>query len=289
MPDKYTAVWVSHSSISDYLTCPRSYYLKNVYKDPKTNHKIQIMSPPLALGQVVHQVLESLSILPSAKRFVHPLMEKFHQEWAKVSGQKGGFSDLTTENRYKQRGQKMIHRVIDHPGPLGKLAIKIDDDLPHYYLSESDNIILCGKIDWLEYLPDDNAVHIIDFKSSAKEEDPKSLQLPIYHLLVKNCQNRKVTKASYWYLNRDNKLTPKKLPDLKKSHDKILKIAKKIKLARQLNNFKCPQGARGCFACRNFEKILQGKAKFIGIGGYGRDVYVLPPSSAKNPKSSTLL
>ena len=289
MPDKYTAVWVSHSSISDYLTCPRSYYLKNVYKDPKTNHKIQITSPPLALGQVVHQVLESLSILPSTKRFSHPLMEKFHRQWEKISGKKGGFFDLATENQYKGRGQKMIQRVIDHPGPLGKLAIKIDEDLPYYYLSETDNIILCGKIDWLEYQPDENAVHIIDFKTSVKAEKTGSLQFPIYHLLVKNCQNRKVAQASYWYLDRNDHLTPKKLPDLRKSHDKILKIAKNIKLARQLNNFKCPEGDDGCFACRNFEKILQGKAEFIGVGGYGRDVYILSSPTSKTPKSSTLI
>ncbi|MBU3935597.1 PD-(D/E)XK nuclease family protein, partial [Patescibacteria group bacterium] len=157
MPDKYSALWLSHSSISDYLACPRAYYLKNIYKDPKTNHKIQLMSPPLALGQAVHQVLESLSVLPSSKRFTHPLMEKFHQAWQKVSGLNGGFFDLATENKYKDRGQAIIQRVIDHPGPLGKLAVKIDEDLPYYYISEADNIILCGKVDWLEYLPDDNS------------------------------------------------------------------------------------------------------------------------------------
>ena len=289
MPDQYTALWLSHSSVSDYLVCPRAYYLKNVYKDPKTNHKIQTMSPPLALGQVVHQVLESLSVLPSPKRFIHPLMEKFNQEWQNVSGLKGGFFDLATENKYKERGEQMIKRVIDHPGPLGKLAVKIDDDLPHYYLSEKDNIILCGKIDWLEYLPDDNSVHIIDFKTSTRDEDPDSLQLPIYHLLVKNCQNRKVSQVSYWYLNRDNNLTSKKLPDLKKSHQKVLKIGQKIKLARQLNSFKCPQGSKGCYACRDFEAILAGRAEFIGVGGYGRDIYVLPKTKIVSSQSSTLL
>ncbi len=288
MPDKYTALWLSHSSIRDYLICPRAYYLKNVYKDPKTNHKIQIISPPLSLGQAVHQVVESLSVLPTNKRFQQPLMEKFHQAWQKVSGIKGGFFDLITENKYKDRGQKMIQRVIDHPGPLNNLAVKIDDDLPSFYLSEVDNIILCGKIDWLEYLPDTNSVHIIDFKTSTKEEDPKSLQLPIYHLLVKNCQKRKVTKVSYWYLQKDNKPTKRTLPNLKLSRQIILKIAKKIKLARQLNNFKCSQ-KDGCYACRNFDAILQGKGKFVGTGGYGRDIYVLKKSASPNSKSSTLL
>jgi len=68
-PDKFAATWVSHSSICDFQHCPRAYYLKNIYKDPKTNRKLQIISPPLALGQVVHTVLESLSKLPADKRF----------------------------------------------------------------------------------------------------------------------------------------------------------------------------------------------------------------------------
>lgn len=81
--DKYTAVWVSHSSISSFLDCPRSYYLKNVYKDPKSGHKIKLMSPPLALGQAVHDVVESLSGLKTDLRFRQPLMEKFEDAWKK--------------------------------------------------------------------------------------------------------------------------------------------------------------------------------------------------------------
>ena len=77
MKDKYSAVWVSHSSISDYLKCPRAYYLKNVYRDPKTNRKISVMEPPLALGQAVHEAIESLSALPVEERFTTPLLERF--------------------------------------------------------------------------------------------------------------------------------------------------------------------------------------------------------------------
>ena len=71
--DKYTAVWVSHSSMSDYLKCPRLYFLRNVYRDPKTNHKVALMQPPLALGQVVHDTIESLSRLPAEARFTNHL------------------------------------------------------------------------------------------------------------------------------------------------------------------------------------------------------------------------
>lgn len=276
MIDPYNSVWVSHTSISDFLQCPRAYYLKNVYKDPATKHKIQLMSPPLALGQAVHAVLESLSILPSTERFKESLIAKYDREWQKVSGKKGGFFDAATEEQYKERGRQMLQRVMDHPGPLAGLAVKIKEDLPHYYLSAEEGIILCGKVDWLEYLPDQDAVHIIDFKTSQTEEDAASLQLPIYHLLVHNCQHRKVAKASYWYLGLNEALTPKVLPDLASAETQVLTIAKQIKLARQLDRFRCPHGEAGCRACRSMERILAGDAEFVGENAYHQDIYILP-------------
>jgi len=282
MSDKYTALWVSHSSISTFLECPRAYYLKNIYKDPKTGHKIKIISPPLALGQAVHEVIEALSEIKTNLRFKQPLLEKFEASWKKVSGEKGGFFDKDTEHEYKNRGEAMIRRVINNPGPLGELAIKINMDLPHYWLSEADNIILCGKIDWLKYYPDSDSVEIIDFKTSRHEEGEDSLQLPIYHLLVKNCQNREVTAASYWYLDSSDDLTPKELPNLKEAEEKILKIAKRMKLQKSLSKFDCPSGKTGCRACRPFESIIAGEAKYVGLDDFKADVYVLD-KSLKDP------
>ncbi|HBP51429.1 MAG: hypothetical protein US68_C0008G0070 [Candidatus Shapirobacteria bacterium GW2011_GWE1_38_10] len=279
MSDKYTALWVSHSSISAFLECPRAYFLKNIYKDPKTGHKIKLMSPPLALGQAVHEVIESLSEIKTDLRFSEPLLDKFERSWKKLSGKSGGFFDKETEFKYKTRGEDMIRRVVKNPGPLGELAVKINMDLPYYWLSEEDNIILCGKIDWLKYYPDTNSVEIIDFKTSRHEEGEDSLQLPIYHLLVKNCQNREVTAASYWYLDSSDELSPKKLPNLKESQDKIVKIAKRMKLQKSLGKFDCPNGEQGCRACRPFESVLRGEAELVGLDDFKADVYVFDKSS----------
>lgn len=286
--DKFSAVWVSHTSISDFLKCPRAYYLNNVYKDPGTRHKVKIMSPALALGQAVHEVVESLSLLPATERFKEPLMNKFERAWKKVSGIKGGFHSEDQEVEYRRRGELMLERVIKNPGPVGRLAVKIKQELPYFWLSEEENIILCGKIDWLEYLPDQDGVRIIDFKTSKNEEDPKSLQLPIYSLLVTNCQHRKVLGASYWYLNHSDKLTEKELPDPEESNPIVLKIAKEIKLARKLNRFKCPQGENGCQACRPLERILKHEATFVGVNEYNQDIYVLEHRPPKATESEIL-
>lgn len=270
--DKYSAVWVSNSSINDFIACPRLYYLHNVYKDPTTGHKVNIINPSLALGQIVHEVLEALSTLRVEERFTQPLLDKYEDLWNKVAGKLGGFKSPDEEEAVKDRGAQMLQRVTDSPGPLLQKAIKLEKDLPNYYLSPEENIILCGKIDWLEYMPDDT-LHVIDFKTGKNDERANSLQLPIYCLLVENCQKRLVSKASYWYLARDDNLTEMTLPDREYALDSVLEIAKKIKQARLKGEYICKKG--GCFACLPFEAIINHEAEFVGIGGYNQDLYIL--------------
>lgn len=286
--DPYSAIWVSHSSISDFLKCPRSYYLRNVYKNPKTGHKMTLMQPALALGQTVHAVLETLSALPVQERFTTSLLVHFEKSWEKVQGKLGGFFSKEQEYRYKERGKSMLQAIMENPRILKNKAVKIHIDLPHYYLSESDNIILCGKIDWLEYLPMTDSVAIIDFKTGKYEEREDSLQLAIYYLLVTNCQKRKVTKVCYWYLDKQQDLIEKPLPDPVVAHEKVLKIAKKIKVQRQLDHFTC-KFKQGCRYCLPYEMIVEGSAEFVGINDFNQDLYILPDEIGKKEIESSIL
>jgi hypothetical protein len=77
--DKYNAVWVSHSSMGDYIKCPRAYYLHNIYKDPKTKRKMNIVNPALALGISVHEAVEGLARFKTEDRFKKPLKESFEK------------------------------------------------------------------------------------------------------------------------------------------------------------------------------------------------------------------
>jgi ATP-dependent helicase/DNAse subunit B len=274
--DKYSAVWVSHSSVGDFLKCPRAYYLHNVYKSPRTGRKMNVINPALALGQAVHEILEGLVAYKAEDRMKESLTQKFEKNWPKYSGKKGGFRSTEEEEGVKERARAMLARVEAAPGPLLSKTVKISQDLPNYYLSAQDNIILCGKVDWLEYLPEQDAVHIIDFKTGKHEENEDSLQLPMYHLLVKNCQKRTVAKSSYWYLDRDEGLIEKNLPTLEDAHKRVLEAALKVKAAREAKAYDCPRGKDGCFACRPFEMILSGDAEFVCVGEYNQDMYMLP-------------
>lgn len=273
-PDKYSAVWVSHTSLSDFMACPRAYYLKHMYKDPSTGRKMKVISPALSLGQVVHEVLESLSVVPTQERFNASLMDAYELAWEKVAGKKGGFLSDESESKFKERGREMLSRVIQHPGPLKNLAVKIKKDLPYYWLSEEDEIILCGKIDWLEYFPEEDSVGIIDFKTGKTEENAGSLQLPIYYLLATHCQSRPVVKASYWYLARDSDPIQMPLPEIDEARERVMKIAKEVKLARKLERFKCPLHT-GCYVCKPMEAVLRGEAELVGVDSYNTDVFIL--------------
>ena len=279
MPDKYKSVWVSHSSIGDFLKCPRSYFLRNVYKDPKSGKKIGMVSSAMSLGSAVHNTIEPLKNIPLEERLKHDLVADFEIAWKKISGKIGGFKTSEEEATAKERGLTMIKHVIKNPGPLFKKTVRLKEGQngmpPNFFLSEEENIILCGYIDWLEYIEADDSVKIFDFKTGKHEETQDSLQLPIYLLLLNALQNRKVTGALYWYLDRDDEPVEKPLPDIEVAREKVLAIAKQIKKAREEKVFECPQGAQGCFACQPFEKILRGEAEYVGTGNFGQDMYIM--------------
>ncbi len=277
--DKFSATWVSHSSIADFLACPRAYYLKNVWKRPETKHKVQIVTPSLSLGSAVHEVVEALSVIPTDKRFVEPLLPKFEAVWKRYQGRAGGFFDPETEAKYKTRGINMINRITTHPGPLKNLAVKINMDLPSFWLSEEENIILCGKVDWLEYDQATDSVRIIDFKTSKSEEKDDSLQLPIYVLLATNCQNKKVSGAAYWYLDSNEEITPKELPNIEETLETVRRHARSIKVARALDKLTCK--SNGCRACTPLEKIFKNEAEFVGVNSFGQDCFVVQENSLK--------
>ena len=192
--DKYSAVWVSHSSMGDFLKCPRAYYLHNVYKDPKTKRKISIINPSLSLGLAVHTTLEALKNIPVEERMKRNLLNDYEEAWKAVSGKIGGFKNEEEEAEFKERGRSMIERVVKNPGPITRKTVRIKESEnnmpPNFILSNEENIILCGLVDWLEYIETDDSVKILDFKTGKHDETEDSLQLPIYILLINGIRSK---------------------------------------------------------------------------------------------------
>ena len=84
--------------------------------------------------------------------------------------------------------------------------------------------------------------------------------------------------ASYWYLDRNDELTACPLPEENMAHKSVLEAARKVKLARTLNKFACPQG-NGCRCCKPYEAILRGEGELVGTDEYNADIYILASDS----------
>jgi len=242
---------------------------------------MSIVTPHMSLGIAVHNVLEGLGQYPADERMTHDLRAQFEETWLTVTGKKGGFISEEQEEEFKMRGKDMINTAIKNPRFLTNKRIKLPQtNMPcNFYLSEDDNIILNGLVDWIEYLPDDS-LHLIDFKTGKHEEKESSLQLPIYLLLCNALQKRKVSKASYWYLDGD-RIVEKDLPDADTARNYVYAVAIQVKEARVKKAFNCPQGDDGCMHCNVYEEILklkqgeESKAEYVGVGGFNQDIYIV--------------
>ncbi len=273
--NKFKAFWFSSSSLSDYKKCPKSYYFRNIYKTDD-GKKISTVSPYLSLGVAVHDTLEDLAWIPSAERLSQSLVAKFDKLYSAYKGKKGGFKNDYEYEEFQENGREMIRKVEKDPRIIAKPAVRMTQDkseLPWTWLDEESDIVISGKVDWLEYT--NGKINIIDFKTNKKDEEKSdSLQFHIYRLLVPKFKRYPINKAFYWYLAQDKPLVEKELPTEKESFNMLKEQCEIVKAARLASNFKCPYD--GCWNCSPYERILRGEGEYIGIGGYGSHQYYLP-------------
>lgn len=275
MPNKFAATWISHSSISDFLKCPKAYYYRNVYKNPDSNKKISIVGEYLSLGVAVHEVVEKRAELPKETRLDVDFKQEFLKEFEPFRGEKGGFKSLDSEKDFENRGLSLMDNIQNNPGPLARPLVKLlkdRKDLPWVWVCEKEEIITSGKTDLIEW--EEDGLVPIDLKTSAKNsEKADSLQLPIYSILIDHFKTKKAKKGAYWYPAQGPDLVYKDLPPVKESLDKLLSLGQAIKEARKAKEFKCPYN--GCWSCRDYERVLKGEGKFIGLGSFGAEQYFL--------------
>ena len=267
-------VWISHSAISDFDICPRLYYLRYLYRDPKTNHRIQVADPCLTLGMVVHRIIEEVGKLPAERRFEIPLVDRFERRWQFYSGKKGGFVSLKEEEGFKTRGIRMIKK-LENSKIIRNQNYKMGNELPKVQLFRDQNLILVGNIDWIELLPD-RTLHIIDFKTGKTEEDENSLQLPIYQILAHYNFKEPIKKISYWYLDKDEEPVSVELNPIQSYISIIREKALEIRETIESNKFVCKSPNGKCYKCEKYEKIISNKAEYVDYDPeMNRDLYFL--------------
>ena len=160
----------------------------------------------------------------------------------------------------------MLENFIKNAQVLEKLVNPLS--FPKVHLVE--NMVLLGNIDYVGEM-DNATLHIIDFKTGAKDED-SPLQLYIYAMLAEANYGKKVSKVSFWYLDRDNQPKEAVLDPLDKTYQWLKEKAIEIKQALDTNHWVCA-GQNRC-NCEAYQSIISGKGEFMFTDyKFKKDIY----------------
>lgn len=258
-------IYISYTSLSDFLKCQRAFYFKNIYRhkipvkegeEPHEPFRIQIASPYLSLGSTVHDAIKWFLEM-KGQVTKERLLKKFRNLWLKYRGKRGGFASDEDEAIFGKRGLKMIDNFYQNAKILEKSMPTLP--FPKYNLIE--NIILMGNMDFVGLLPD-GTLHVIDFKTGVNDEKD-ALQLYIYAILSESNYQKEVSKASFWYLDRDGSPKQIVLDPLEPQIQWLINKSLEVKKAIEQNSWVCIKGKEGlCRDCRDYQLILDGKGEF---------------------------
>ena len=262
-------IFISYTSLSDFLKCPRTYYLKNIYRDKNTGFRIQIASPYLSLGAPIHDSIRWFLDM-EGQVSKDQLEKKFRNLWLKFRSKKGGFIDDLQEAEFGKRGLKMLDNFYKNAKQLGKEAPLLN--FPKHVLE--DNLILMGNIDFVGE-QSNGTLHVLDFKTGTKEKED-SLQLYIYAILAESNYQKPVSKISYWYLDKDEFPKEAVLDPLDEKLKWLQEKALEIKKAIEKNEWICKDPGK-CRDCRDYQAILDGYGEYQFTDfKYKKMIYFLP-------------
>lgn len=261
-------IFISYTTLSDFLKCPRTYYLKNIYRDSKTGSRIQIASPHLSLGSTVHDSIKWF-IEMKGQVSSDQVISKYRNLWLKYRGKRGGFESDEIEGDFGRRGLKMLDNFLKNADKLEKITHNID--FPKFHLFE--DVILMGNFDFIGE-KEDGSLHVLDFKTGANDEKD-AIQLYIYAILAEANLQKEVTSASFWYLDREDNPRDIVLDSLEPKLEWIIEKAKELKAALEKKEWICIKGDQ-CLDCTNYQAIADGKGEFQFTDfRYKKDVYYL--------------
>ncbi|MDP3733451.1 MAG: PD-(D/E)XK nuclease family protein [Candidatus Daviesbacteria bacterium] len=264
------ALWVSYTALKDFLKCPRSYYLKNRYRNPETGNRLQIASAPMTLGSLVHDAIKWY-LQTNRVASKEDVVKQFRNHWLKYQGKRGGFCSREEEGEFGKRGLQMLDNFY-------KNAAVLEKNIPSFTFLRfmlDGKIVLNGKLDFLGERPD-GSLHVVDFKTGIKDEED-STQLHTYAILAESNFQKPISKISYWYLDRDSAPKEAVLDSLEEKLKWLKEKALQIEKAIKEDNWVCIKGEELCSDCRNYQAIISGEGEFqFSDEEFKKDIYFLP-------------
>ncbi len=258
----YTKIY-SSSKLKLFTQCPQEYFFN--YLDPvkmKMKTKLKQMPENIysfhTLGKAVHNAITLFYYLPLSQRTEETLLKKLEEAWVSEARwnkkppllQWGGFESLEEERGVYTEAIKMLKNFLRMteenpaihylPTEDFRRSIKDYQDL---IVALNDDYDISGKFDLITK-NDDGSLHIIDFKTSKKEEtDP--FQLDFYQLLAELNFDQPVKKASFYFL----KTGKKKNFEVKKKGEEIKnEVLGKIEKIKKTKEWQ-PRPSKLCQYC----------------------------------------
>jgi len=252
------AIWISHSALEEFYRCPKSYFFRYIYTN-SNGMRITLADPNLTLGVLVDDTIKYY-YQKKGQVGLQDLFWYLDFKWKIKTGKSGGFISSDQEQIYKEKGRRFLVNFYENIAKLN-----LNPEVPKFLemsLFNDKDVRLCGSPDLIDTLPD-GSLHVIDFKTSEKEAEATTLQLPIYTLLIENVLGKKVSKTSYWYLNVHDR--PVEVSLAPKDYLEEIKFrTQPILLAREAKDFRCNRGADGCFKCSDYDYVKKGVAEIVG-------------------------
>ncbi len=251
------------------MNCPRAYYLKNLYRDPVTNNKLQIASPHLTLGSTIHDTI-AWYCEQEPKPTKDETIQKFRQLWKNYRQKRGGFETLEEEASFGKRGLQMVENFYNHATALDPCAPTVK--FPKYMLI--DGVILTGNMDYVGERAD-GSYSVVDFKTGARDET-SILQLNIYSILTEANMGKEVTWGGFWYLDREDLPRQAALDPVQQTLDWLVEKAKEVKAAVEKNDWVCKKYPGQCKDCREYQALLDKQGEFMfSDAKFKKDIYYL--------------
>jgi ATP-dependent helicase/DNAse subunit B len=174
------------------------------------------------MGQVVHDVLHDLfDKLTPQQRTYEKAESILNLKWI---AKKAGFKDENVEQQYKLKAVMQLRQFISsHELSTQPFRLERNHEIPL-----APDLILQGRVDRIDSLSD-SSFHILDYKTGGADKKPDEKQLLLYSLIVTQNFKRKVSKASYLYLEDNNPFDI--VPDdqqMKSAMEEVKRIAREI-------------------------------------------------------------
>lgn len=253
----------SPSRISLFSQCPQQYffyYLDPVKKKMKTKLKQmpENIFPFHTLGKAVHNAITLYYYLPLSQRTEENLLRKLEEAWISEARWNkkppllkwGGFESIEEERGVYTEAIKMLKNFMKmadenpaiHYLPTEDFRRSIKDyhDL---ITSLTDDYDISGKFDLITK-DEDGSLHIVDFKTSKKDDTDQS-QLDFYQLLAELNFDRPVKKTSFFFLKPGKKKTFKTKKKSEEIKNEVLEKIEKIKKTKEWQ----PKPSKLCKYC----------------------------------------